>query len=152
MPFGTFPFVAPFSSLLSLPCDRGPSEGELSRSRLPLPLPFCRLRCASYRSSIARICFAPPPLSLAPFPRFQRSSDCFLSLWVLVCFFALPFPICSAPCPPWFGLCCTPWASKRASCGLLLGPAAAAWPLIPGAETVWVGLRATGCRKWIWKC
>ena len=40
VPFGTFPFVAPFSSLLSLPCDRGPSEGELSRSRLPLPLPF----------------------------------------------------------------------------------------------------------------
>ena len=27
-------------SLRSLPCDRGPGEGELSRSRLPRPLPF----------------------------------------------------------------------------------------------------------------
>ena len=37
VPFGMLPFTAPFPCLLSLFCNRGPSEGELGRSHLPLP-------------------------------------------------------------------------------------------------------------------
>ena len=37
VPFGMLPFTAPFPCLLSLFCNRCPSEGELGRSHLPLP-------------------------------------------------------------------------------------------------------------------
>ena len=37
MPFGSFFFAVLFISLLPLLCDRGPCDGELGRSRLPLP-------------------------------------------------------------------------------------------------------------------
>ena len=37
VPFGMLPCAALFPCLLSLFCNRGPSEGELGRSHLPLP-------------------------------------------------------------------------------------------------------------------
>ena len=63
---GLFLLLHDFSSLLSLPCDRGPGEGELGRSRLPLPLLFLSMSCLQLHDAplehfpFATHCLHPP--------------------------------------------------------------------------------------------
>ena len=54
VPFGTFPFQAPFPSLLTLLGDRGPGEGERVRSRLPVP--FLLMSCLKVHESPLEHC------------------------------------------------------------------------------------------------
>ena len=76
MPFGTFPLAAPFPSSLSLLGDRAPGEGELRRSRLPLPLPCFVMSCLKLHDS--------------PLKHFPFANHCLQSLPV----FRLSFCFC----------------------------------------------------------